>query len=119
MPGAINSLNSLLDYDLNGTITRDELCAAQGGNFGLFEDIGPSVDGLITTDRLKDYLLGLVASKGVTRAANLIRALIHGAEKRWAEHQNAEASGMPMKSVTAEDWAETKAPDCTIYVLYR
>ena len=33
LPGAIQMLNSMLDYDKNGTITREELCAAQQGDF--------------------------------------------------------------------------------------
>lgn len=88
LPGGLQQLVSLLDFDLSGSITKDEIVAAQGGDFGMFEKMNPGPDGTITYHQLKNFFYELVTVKGIKRATLLITNLIAGAEKHLVEKQN-------------------------------
>jgi len=97
LPGGVNKLTALLDFDLNGHITKDEIVTAQGGDFGIYNKMNPAPDGTVSHHQISNFLYELVASKGLKRVILLIKNFTDGAEAHLVLKKNKDDEAIAVK----------------------
>lgn len=56
MDAEARALFNLLDYRSEGSFNKEAVTAAQGGDFGLFEKMGPDEHGAVSADQFVEWI---------------------------------------------------------------